>query len=41
MKKTILYISDTEKDIVKYLESFQRYLEGHEILFSLDKKIEF
>lgn len=38
MKKTILYISDTEKDIVKYLESFQRYLEGHEILCSLDKK---
>lgn len=38
MKKTILYISDTEKDIVKYLESSQRYLEGHEILCSLDKK---
>lgn len=41
MEKTILYISDTEKDIIKYLESFQKYLEGHEILCSLDKKIEF
>lgn len=38
MKKTILHISDTDEDIVKYLESFQRYLEGHEILCSLDKK---